>query len=247
MRTPKAKALATGVVVAGIMGGCSVLVDLNDLAGGTRGASGDGGRGTDAATDVGDSGTVADAAAPDSGVPLDAGPCVPSGTVENKVVTPTAAVDDARMGSIAWLDVGNATVNDGAFARTGSMTGMVSTHWLRTSGFGAALPARSIVRGFIVRVTRKASFVDEIGDQSIAMAKAGVPGTGRVAAGSWPTTPNTVSYGSASDLWGTTWTPTDVNAADFGVAIAARGLPASDETASVDGVALTVYFERCAP
>ena len=63
----------------------------------------------------------------------------------------------------------------------------------------------------------------------------------------WPEPTKTVTYGTATDTWGTTWTPADVNAPSFGAAVAARGAMAASETASVDRISVTVYFERCKP
>ncbi len=240
LRATLTRAMAA-CAVGSFAGGCSLLVDLDGFGGGTRTDGGGNGR-VDGGSDA-----FVDTVGRDAGSDAALGPCVPSGTVLQKVLTPTAAVDDGRVGTVAWIASGNALNVDGSLARTASMSGSVGTHWLRTSGFGASLPPRSIVRGFVVQVTRKASFRDEIGDQAIALVKAGVPGSGKVAQGSWGTTLDTVSYGSASELWGTTWTPADVNAGDFGAAVAARGLPAADETASVDAVAITVHYEPCAP
>ncbi|NOU29800.1 MAG: hypothetical protein HOO96_17995 [Polyangiaceae bacterium] len=230
-----------------LAGGCSLLVDMDGLGGGApRGDGGGTGR-TDAGGEAFIDGGPKDGSTDAGDAAIPPGPCVPSGLVMQTTLKPSAAVDDARVGSVAWIGASNALALDGALAHTASMSGSVSSHWLRTSGYGATLPARSIVRGFVVQVTRKASFKDEIGDQSIAMVKAGVPGTGKVAQGSWGTTLDTITYGSPTELWGTTWTPADVNATDLGVAIAARGLPAADETASVDAVTLTVHYEPCAP
>lgn len=240
LRPTFTRAMAAGAVGL-LAGGCSLLVDLDGFGGSTRTDGGGNGR-ADGGSDA-----LVDTPAKDAGGDAALGPCVPSGTVVQKVLTPTAAVDDARVGTVAWIATGNAFTVDGSLARTASMSGSVGTHWLRTSGYGASLPARSIVRGFVVQLTRKASFRDEIGDQAIALVKAGVPGAGKVAPGSWGTTLDTVSYGSATELWGATWTPADVNAGDFGAAVAARGLPAADETASVDAVTITVHYEPCAP
>ena len=233
-------ACAVGLLV----GGCSLLVDMDGLGGGAP--RGDGGR-ADAGGDAFIDAEARDASTEAGDAATPPGPCIPSGAVTQKVLTPSVAVDDARVGSVGWIGASNALTLDGALARTASMSGSVSSHWLRTSGYDASIPARSIVRGFVVRVTRKASFKDEIGDQSIAIVKGNVPGTGKVAQGSWGTTLDTIAYGSPTELWGTTWTPADVNAAGFGAAVAARGLPAADETASVDAVTITVHYEPCAP
>ena len=38
----------------------------------------------------------------------------------------------------------------------------------------------------------------------------------------WPSSDTYFSYGGATDLWSETWTPSDINSSNFGVAIAAR-------------------------
>jgi hypothetical protein len=40
----------------------------------------------------------------------------------------------------------------------------------------------------------------------------------------WPLTDSYVSYGSSSNLWGETWTPTDINDVDFGVVISKQDI-----------------------
>lgn len=41
-------------------------------------------------------------------------------------------------------------------------------------------------------------------------------GTNKAVTGTtWGTTFSTVTYGGTNDLWGTTWTPSDINSANF--------------------------------
>lgn len=248
LRRTSARALLGSTLAVGLVlvaGGCSLLTELQGLSGTALVEGGSVTPGADGAPDVGPEGATdasADAAVPDSGPPR---PCVPSGTVESTTASPSTAVDDARVGTIAWSNPSNVTAKDGAVARTPLVSGLVSTHWLLASGFGVALPPRAIVRGFVVQVTRFASFFDEFEDEGVALVKAGDPGASKSLPAPWSSSPTTASYGGPSDLWGTTWTEDQVNAADFGVAVAARGIPASDERASVDSIQVTVHFERC--
>lgn len=57
-----------------------------------------------------------------------------------------------------------------------------------------------------------------ITDTTVRLVKAGtVVGSNLAAAGQWPQTATMQSYGSGSELWGTTWSPSEVNASTFGV------------------------------
>lgn len=55
----------------------------------------------------------------------------------------------------------------------------------------------------------------------------------------WPDTDTYISYGGLADLWGTTWTPAQINAANFGVSLQANALNA---TAFVDHIRITVRY-----
>jgi hypothetical protein len=61
-------------------------------------------------------------------------------------------------------------------------------------------------------------------DNSIKLIKGGtISGTDKSAGATWSVdVEETVSFGSTSDLWGITLTPTDVNASNFGVGISAK-------------------------
>jgi hypothetical protein len=54
-----------------------------------------------------------------------------------------------------------------------------------------------------------------------------------------------VTYGSSTDLWGTTWTPADINAAGFGAALAVTEISSrgANETAHVDHITITVHYD----
>jgi hypothetical protein len=55
----------------------------------------------------------------------------------------------------------------------------------------------------------------------------------------WPDTDTYQMYGGSSDLWGTTWTPADINSPDFGFSFQAD---AENSIASIDHVRTTVYY-----
>ena len=62
--------------------------------------------------------------------------------------------------------------------------------------------------------------------------------------GDWSDTETVRSYGGASDLWGETWTYSQINASTFGVAISVSGPANSGEgaNADIDHIAITVHY-----
>ena len=77
-----------------------------------------------------------------------------------------------------------------------------------------------------------------------SMMIAGSPvGSNKASGSTWSTTTSTtVTYGSSSDLWGTTWTAADLNATNFGLRFAAKNTGAGTATASLDYVYVTVTY-----
>lgn len=128
---------------------------------------------------------------------------------------------------------------------------------LEATGYGFSIPAGATVTGIQVSAT-KSSGSGLIVDQSVQLYKAGAlqatnraaaPATPTPAAGSqWATAPATSIYGGSADLWGTTWTPADINSAGFGAGISATNVATNDslafqsDTAQLDWVGITVYY-----
>lgn len=85
---------------------------------------------------------------------------------------------------------------------------------------------------------------DSIDDQYVQLVKGGTPvGDSRDTSTDWPTTMTAANYGSTSDLWGTTWTPADINASNFGVGLTCYNESSSSHrTASVDYMQITVTY-----
>lgn len=78
-------------------------------------------------------------------------------------------------------------------------------------------------------------------DNSVRLFRAGAPvGSNKASAAEWNLASYaTVTYGSATDLWGTTWTAAQINAASFGIGLSAT---VSTGTADVDSMAITVTY-----
>ena len=110
---------------------------------------------------------------------------------------------------------------------------------LDLTGFfvGANIPTTAIIRGIQVEIVRKASGTS-VDDEDLYLLKAGATTgiTDHASGTDWGTTDGTVTYGSASDLWGTTWTPAQINASNFGVRFKVGNRTTSSRTASINRI-----------
>jgi Tfp pilus assembly protein PilX len=80
-------------------------------------------------------------------------------------------------------------------------------------------------------------------DVTVSLLKAGAAvGNNKASASTWGTTDSTITYGASTDIWGSTWTAADINAANFGVRFAAKNVAAASSTASLDYVSITVNY-----
>jgi hypothetical protein len=116
---------------------------------------------------------------------------------------------------------------------------------LDLTGFfvGANIPATAYIRGIQVEIVRKASSTS-VDDEDLYLLKAGATTgiTDHASGTDWGTTDATVTYGSASDLWGTTWTPAQINASNFGVRFKVGNRTSSSRTASINRIRVTVTY-----
>lgn len=176
-------------------------------------------------------------------------PVTPASSI-GEVTSPTTVADDASAGTVAWSNPGNATAWDDSFASaTTASGGFHATHYLKATGFGLSVPAGATIAGIEALVVHWATVGlggARIADAAVRLVKAGTVQTpDRSAAGPWPQSPVLQIYGTPTDLWGGTWTPTDINDAGFGVAIVASlpgQSPAGAFTAYVDYMQIRVWY-----
>lgn len=133
---------------------------------------------------------------------------------------PTAATGNTSAiggGTKIWTNPTNIEANDGAVATCTSVGGQVSDDLIGT-GFGFAITSTDTINGILFEV-RYACAGGGSTENTVNLLKAGVSsGTNKSTGATPPTGLTTVSYGGSGDLWGTTWTPTDINNANFGAA-----------------------------
>ena len=121
------------------------------------------------------------------------------------------------------------------------------SEYLQGIHYGFGIPVDATITGIEVRINRLAvGPPPSIFDTEVSLViNDVVVGDNKASALPWPTSFETATYGSPTDLWGTSWTPAQVNSDGFGVVIAAnRGNQGqSDKYATVDTMQITVYFD----
>jgi len=159
--------------------------------------------------------------------------------------------DDNSVGSFPFSIPGNAVTSDNNRSSANALLILLNgnTHYLKVTGFGFSIPALATITGIRVDVEKSAwdiSILATVKDNDIKLVKSGSPVGDNKAHGSstWTDTDAYDSYGDTTDMWGTTWTPTEINASDFGVVFSAKinGLVSLIPTARVDHIRITVFY-----
>jgi hypothetical protein len=140
------------------------------------------------------------------------------------------------IGTNAWVNPTSIYTSNDARA-----SGQCPTNYLKATNFGFSLPSDAIVEGIVVNVERLCFNANVVTDNVVKLLKAGtIVGDNKALASYWPTSDTTASYGASNDLWGETWTYSDINSSTFGVVTSATAGLAY--TAYVDYIAITVYY-----
>ena len=155
----------------------------------------------------------------------------------------------------SWSNPGYAQYSDANRATVTLAGGSVSTY-LRATGFGFSIPAGSTVNGIIVEIQRLAVgnyaggggesdyYPSCIVDTDVYIVKANsAAGSNKARSGCWPDQAEFyATYGGSNDLWGTTWTPEDINSSGFGVQIAVGNARAHYSAAYINHIRITVHY-----
>lgn len=153
---------------------------------------------------------------------------------------PTTSSSNNAVGVVAWVNVENALLPDDVKATVILLLGQQS-EYLKVQGYPFACPLDAKVVGIQFDLERSANILSGVEDTQIRLLKADVPtGDNKAAAGQWPNTDTTANYGGAADMWGTTWTPQQINDSLFGAAISASAI--LGVTPAVDACPITITY-----
>ncbi|SEG53090.1 hypothetical protein SAMN04488130_1301, partial [Flavobacterium urumqiense] len=164
----------------------------------------------------------------------------------NNSVAQTAGPNNAGIGTntigtgtISWSNPNYILADDTSYS-TSILTLGQSTQYLQGTNYGFAIPAGVVINGIAVSILRQSN-ASSISDGRVQLVKNGIiVGNNYGTAAIWSTTMTTENYGSPTDLWGTTWTATDINNANFGIVLSA--VASANEIASVDYMQITIYY-----
>ncbi|MEN9323885.1 MAG: hypothetical protein RL699_1665 [Bacteroidota bacterium] len=156
------------------------------------------------------------------------------------------AVNATGVGTVAWGTPGNITAAGTPYA-TMSVAANATTNYLRATNYGFTIPANATIQGISVSINKSSSGTTSpfLRDNVVSLVKAGtIQTTNKALTGTnWSNSGlAVVNYGGAADLWATTWTPADLNNANFGVVLAASNSNANARTATVDYIRVTVSY-----
>jgi peptidoglycan/xylan/chitin deacetylase (PgdA/CDA1 family) len=150
------------------------------------------------------------------------------------------------VGTISWSNPGNITITTGNKYATVDVSHGSTTRYLEGTNYGFSIPDGATISGIKVAIQRKSdSFSSSnINDSTVKLVKGGdVVGSNKASSSDWSNSFAVANYGGASDLWGTTWTPAEINDSGFGVALSVYNQSShSTRTAEVNYMQITVYY-----
>lgn len=152
---------------------------------------------------------------------------------------PSSGVEDTSVGNRAWSGYGNITADDSSYC-TVAYGGSGTSYYVKASGFGFSIPSGATIDGILVEWKLRDDY--DLRESAIRIMKGGAIGATNKSTNAVFPAESFVSYGSSSDLWGETWTYSDINASDFGSVFSAQQGPIGYLFGSINYVRITVYY-----
>ena len=141
-----------------------------------------------------------------------------------------------------WANPANIFSDNSSNATAAFLGPPASTFDLDGQTFGFNIPSNAVIDGIKMEIEVSSSnlWLEPSGTVKLKRAGATVgtnqAGLGSSSSGVW-------TYGSSTNLWGTTWTPAQINAANFGFGFDATSSSSPNDFAiAIDYVRITVYW-----
>ena len=172
----------------------------------------------------------------------------PPNSTSTGSISASAVTNNTTIGNTAWTNTNNAL--NGFANVTLQNSSSISNYLVATNFNFSQIPANAIIKGIRVSIGKYSSnFLGLVAtrDNEIRLVKNGtIVGDNKAnATDNWSTSSaSTTNYGTASDLWGTTWTVADIQNNNFGFAISARNNTANNipYTANVGNIGITINY-----
>ncbi len=177
---------------------------------------------------------------------------LPAIDAENFVLSPYNAF------TRSWADPLRALTNNNSKAKVTDLLPTGVTAGLYISGFGFQVDDQAVITGITVEVEREVTgcgactLTDCIKDDQVYLTKNGtaVVGSNQADTHCWWLS-ETETFGGTANLWGTSWTPAEIEAVAFGPIMSARGISAStagnEPDPGIDFVSITVNWDHPTP
>lgn len=166
------------------------------------------------------------------------------GAGTNILASPSVAVSDGTLGGTSDFTVpNNVFVADGLVA-TATMAAGAKSKFIKATGYGFAIPSNATITGILVKALVKATNNVDVSDDFVRLYKNGaLVGTDHQTGTTLTTILTYINYGGSADLWGTTWTPTEINNVNFGAGWSAFNNHFTlNRQAFIDYMSITVYY-----
>lgn len=151
-------------------------------------------------------------------------------------------VDDSSVGSGTWGSPNQAQTSNNVY--TSAYISSSETHYLKATNFGFTIPTGATIKGIKVEAESRNTMTVPSRFERVRIVKGGlITGTDLSTDAIVASTDTYYSFGGDNESWGLTWTPSQINSADFGMAISFRtdSSPGSS-VVLVDHVRVTVYY-----
>jgi hypothetical protein len=124
------------------------------------------------------------------------------------------------------------------------------TEYLQAKNFGFSIPTGATICGIEVNVVKSAANVllnlASVKDYNVRIIKNNTLTGNNMADGitQWNTSKTHSSYGGVNELWGTSWSPSDINSSNFGISFSAEIINTASlfPAAKIDHINMTVYY-----
>lgn len=161
------------------------------------------------------------------------------------------AVSDNSSGVGVWTGLSNVVSSNNLYTEAVATN---LTEILKATNFGFAIPTTATINGIVVNFERLVpGSTTSATVRVVRIVKTGVVSGNNKAVSEWGNgeAQNDLisTYGSESDVWGLDISPSDINAADFGVALQLGNLCTSfclGAGVKVDHIQITVYYTEAA-
>ena len=161
-------------------------------------------------------------------------------------LSPSTIADVSGVGTRVWSSPSNAVSQNDTYASVttaNNSTGI--SHWLQATNFGFSIPGGATINGVTVEIDRFA--VEDFGptvDSALRLVRAGTIETSNHSSPGWGQNGADGNVydviGGIADLWGASWSATDINDTGFGFAMSVS--LGKNDVANVDHIRITVTY-----